>query len=172
MRQKQEDPMSEAAPAASQRDALLGFLDEFRAAEALGEASLGAWIAVSGDAFVRGGLRTIQRREGMHARLLEARLNELGGSPSHEIPETRRRAVMQGAGSAEIDDAVKLKGFVAQFPDIDAALKPILDCADGLADDPETQALLRTIAQDERSTLEFLREACARLNPKAGGAGR
>ena len=30
--------------------------------------------------------------------------------------------------------------------------------------DEETQALLRTIAQDERSTLEFLAEACQQLN--------
>ena len=37
---------------------LLTFLDRFRAGEALGEASLGAWIAVSDTACVRGGLRT------------------------------------------------------------------------------------------------------------------
>ena len=46
-----------------------------------------------------------------------------------------------------------------------AALKPIFDLADRLDDDQETQSLLRTIAADERSTLEFFHEACALLNP-------
>jgi hypothetical protein len=36
--------------------------------------------------------------------------------------------------------------------------------ADRLDDDPETQSLLRTIAQDERSTLEFFQQACQLLN--------
>jgi hypothetical protein len=44
---------------------------------------------------------------------------------------------------------------------VDAALKPIFDRADRLDADPETQSLLRAIAQHERSTLESLREACA-----------
>ena len=60
---------------------LIEFLDQFRAGEALGEASLGAWIAVSDTACLRGGLRTVQMREGMHARLLEQRI-----SLSHPTP--------------------------------------------------------------------------------------
>ena len=69
-----EEPSAESMP----REALISFLDQFRAGEALGEASLGAWIEVSNTACVKGGLRTVQQREGMHARLLEARLKELG----------------------------------------------------------------------------------------------
>ena len=34
-------------------------------------------------------------------------------------------------------------------------------------DDPETQSLLRTIAQDERSTLEFFQQACKLLSKPA-----
>ncbi len=49
--------------------------------------------------------------------------------------------------------------------DPEAALKPIDDLADRLDHDQETQSLLRTIARDERSTLEFLTETCALLNP-------
>jgi hypothetical protein len=33
-----------------------------------------------------------------------------------------------------------------------------------LDEDPETQALLRTIAQDERATLEFFQHACKLLD--------
>ena len=143
---------------------VIAFLDQFRAGEALGEASLGAWIAVSDTACLRGGLRTIQMREGMHAKLLEERLKELGASPTFELPDAVVDAAMKGAADAAKSDAEKVKEFVARFSDVDAALKPIHDLADRLDGDQETQSLLRTIAQDERSTLEFLNEACALLN--------
>ena len=141
---------------------LIEFLDQFRAGEALGEASLGAWIAVSDTECVRGGLRTVQMREGMHARLLEQRIKELGGSPCFEIPEAIHDAVMASSADADKGDAQKVLEFAQQFPDIDQALAKIYQYAD--AADEETQALLRTIAQDERSTLEFLAEACQQLN--------
>src|SRR5262249_24717830 len=64
------------------------FLDEYRAAESLGEAAFGAWIATCKVECLRGGLRTAQMRDGSHARLLEARLKELGGSPRTEVPES------------------------------------------------------------------------------------
>lgn len=143
---------------------VLAFLDGFRANEALGEASLGAWIAVCQDPCLKGGLRTVQCREGMHARLLEQRLKELGGSPSFEVPEDTYEKAMQSAASTDASDAKKLLDFAAQFPDIDVALAPIAQMADRLDHDPETQSLLRTIMQDERSTLEFLCAACAQLN--------
>ena len=145
-------------------DELVLFLDQFRAGEALGEASLGAWIEVSDVACVKGGLRTVQQREGMHARLLEARMKELGATPTFEIPQALYDVTMKGAGDAEKSDPEKIADFVKQFPDIDAAIQPILDNADKLDHDPETQFMLRTIAQDERSTLEFLHDACKLLN--------
>ena len=149
---------------APSRKELLGFLDQFRAGEAFGEASLGAWLAVSDTACLRGGLRTVQMREGMHAQLLEQRIKELGGSLEAEIPEELYQQVMRNQGDAEKGDVEKLQEFVSRFSDIDAALKPIYEMADRLDSDPETQSLLRTIVQDERSTLEFLTEACQLLS--------
>ena len=143
---------------------LIRFLDQFRAGEALGEVSLGAWIEVSDMACVKGGLRTIQQREGMHARLLEARMKELGATPRFEVPQAIYERTMRGAADREKTDAQKVLDFVKQFPDIDAAVKPILDVANKLDHDPETQYLLRTIAQDERATLEFVHDACRLLN--------
>lgn len=151
--------------AAASQEEVLRFLDRFRAGEALGEASLGAWIAVSTTDCLRGGLRTVQQREGMHARLLAERIKELGGSPRYEMPEAVHDAVMSDAGNPDKADADKVREFVERFPDPDQALAPILDLADRLDHDQETQFLLRTIAQDERATLEFLRDACALLNP-------
>ena len=149
---------------AASRSEVIKFLDQFRAGEALGEASLGAWIEVSDTPCLKGGLRTVQMREGFHARLLEQRIKELGGSVEAEVPEAIYDAAMQQSASTEKSDAVKLQEFVARFPDVDKALAPIHELADRLGDDPETQSLLRTIAQDERSTLEFLSDACAQLN--------
>ena len=149
------------------KEKLIEFLDQFRAGEALGEASLGAWIQVATTDCVRGGLRTVQQREGMHARLLEARLKELGASPSYEIPEAVYSAAMSQSGDPDKSDAQKLLEFVQRFPDVDAALKPICDVADRLDHDQETQFMLRTIVQDERSTLDFLADACKQLNPDA-----
>jgi hypothetical protein len=147
------------------RDEVIRFLDGFRAAEALGEASTGAWIAVSTTGCVRGGLRVVQMREGMHARLLEQRIKELGGSPAHEVPLEVQEQVMREAGDADKPDAQKVLGFVQRFPDPQAALQPIHEMADRLEHDPETQSLLRTIAQDECATLEFFKNVCSTLNP-------
>ncbi len=150
---------------ATPREKLLDFLDQFRAGEALGEASLGAWIEVCTTDCLKGGLRTIQMREGSHAKLLADRMKELGGSPKVEIPDSVYESAMSESSSREKSDAEKVKRFIARFPDCDAALKPILDMADTLDHDQETQSLLRTIASDERATLEFLQKACAQLNP-------
>jgi hypothetical protein len=154
-------------PPAPSTEQVIHFLDRFRAAEALGEASLGAWIAACRTDCLRGGLRTVQMREGSHARLLADRVKELGGTPSCEVPEEQQRAAMEGAASGEKSDAQKVAEFVSRFPDVEAALRPIFELADRLDGDQETQFLLRTIAQDERSTLEFFREACRLLHPEA-----
>ena len=154
-----------ADPNTASAEETLQFLDQFRAGEALGEASLGAWAAVCSTPCLKGGLRTIQAREGSHARLLEQRIKELGSSPQFEVPDAIYSATMEGAASTERSDAEKVLDFVQRFPDCDAALKPIYDLADRLDHDQETQSLLRTIAQDERSTLEWLAETCAVLTP-------
>ena len=153
---------SQSAPDAGK---LIQFLDQFRAGEALGEASLGAWVEVCDTPCLKGGLRTVQAREGSHARLLEARMKELGGSPCFEIPDAIYEQAMKESASRELSDAEKVMNFVTRFPDCDAALQPIFEMADSQDGDPETQSLLRTIAADERATLEFLHEACALLNP-------
>lgn len=163
---KLESKLASSATAAAAPEETLRFLDRFRAGEALGEASLGAWIGVCSTPCVKGGLRTVQTREGSHARLLEQRIKELGGTPQFEIPDAIYSATMEGAADADKSDAQKVLEFVQRFPDCDAALAPIHDLADRLDHDQETQTLLRTIAQDERSTLEWFTEACALLDPR------
>jgi hypothetical protein len=71
---------------------------------------------------------------------------------------------MQGSASTDKSDAEKLGEFVARFPDVEAAPDPH---AGRPARGRPRESLLRTIAQDERSTLEFLHDACRQLNPEA-----
>jgi len=151
----EESGRSPEAIAPSQRSRLISFLDQFRAGEALGETSLGAWIAVCKDSALRGGLRVVQSREASHARLLAERIKELGDAPSFEIPDSTYEVVMRGSANTETSDLEKVSAFVSRFPDAEQALAPIHTIADRLEDDPETQALLRAIADDERATLEF-----------------
>jgi hypothetical protein len=165
------DALAEEQPApatgAPSRGELLRFLDRFRAGEALGAASTQAWIEVSDVACVKGGLHVVAEREAAHARLLEACLRAHGGTPRYELPAEVCDKLMRGAADRARGDAAKVLEFVRRTGDAEQALAPIYALADRLDGDPETQALLRTIAQDERSTLEFFQQACKQLNPPA-----
>jgi Rubrerythrin len=143
---------------------LLRFLDRFRAGEALGAATTKAWIEVSDVACVKGGLHVVAEREAMHARLLEGCLRAHGGTPRYELPEAVRTEAMKQISDRARGDAAKVLEFVQRTGEAEKALEPIYKMADRLDGDPETQALLRTIAQDERSTLEFFQQACKLLN--------
>ncbi len=145
------------------RREILDFLDHYRAAEALGDAAFGAWIATCEDACLRGGLRTAQLREASHARLLEARLEDLGGSASFELPESVQRSFVDVLSSREQSDREKLDCFFAQV-DVDKTLAELRGRADRMQGDPETQSLLRAIIEDERATLGFLQQARERLS--------
>jgi len=158
------EPKSAPGSGAPTRAELLRFLDRFRAGEALGKATTKAWIEVSDVACVKGGLRVVAQREGMHARLLTECIRAHGGTPSYELPEAVRLEAMKRVSDPARGDAAKVLDFVQQVGETEKALEPIYQMADRLDAEPETQALLRTIAQDERSTLEFFQQACKLLN--------
>ena len=84
--------------------------------------------------------------------------------PANELPEHVCSTALQRVSDRGRSDAAKVLEFVQRTGDAEKALEPIYCMADRLDDDPETQALLRTIAQDERSTLEFFQQACKLLN--------
>ena len=152
-------------PATPDKAAVVAFLDGFRAFEELGEASFGAWIETCTTDQLKGALRTIQMREGGHARLLAQRLKELGATPSFEVPEDYRVETMECLGSVDRSDASKLLEVTSKYTDVASVIQPITDFADRLNSDPVTQSLLRAISDDERSTLTCLFAACAEMNP-------
>ena len=62
----------------------------------------------------------------------------------------------------------KLQSIAEQLKDPEAILKPITDSIDQIQDDQQTRELLRTIIDDEMSSIKWLMEACETLSvPKA-----
>lgn len=149
------DPLTEAG----ERE-LVAVLDGYRAAEESGAETLRRWAALSRDAALAGGLRTIAAREALHAQLLEQRVRELGAEPTAAVP-TWLSDYNQTLLDPRASDSERLASILRQFPDIEAALAPLEKTIDSLEADPLTREMLRTIGQDERASLEWLHRAYA-----------
>jgi len=87
-----------------------------------------------------------------------SRSKQLGGSPRFELPEAAQEGFFGVLAAADKTDAEKLECFFGQVQ-AEQVLRQLGEKADGMGRDPETQALLRTIIDDERSTLAFLQQA-------------
>jgi len=139
-----------------ERELVVRFLDDLRAAESFGGEVLALWADAARDPRVRGGLRMICARERSHGELLARRLEELGSAPAAELGTDLKQAASERLASKEIPDLEKLRDFVARYPDIDAAVKPIRDVIAQIEDDLETKALLATIVDDEIATVRWM----------------
>jgi len=152
---------------ATESEMVMHLLDEFRCGENFASEYLNRWIAVSDQECVRGGLRTVQQRETFHAQLLEARLRELGGVPQCTVPVERREKELQFYASAEKKDLEKLQSIAARIKDPAQVLKPITDVIDQIQDDQQSKELLRTLIDDEMSSIKWLLQACQTLSAAA-----
>src|SRR5262249_3543820 len=139
--------------------------DEFRSRESFAAEFFDRWIAVSDQACARGGLRVVQQREAYHAQVLEARLRELGGIPQCSVPAERREKELALYASADKTDAEKLLAATARLTDPAQTLKYITSVIDQIQDDQQSKELLRSLVQDEMSSITWLKEACTLLNP-------
>ena len=152
---------------ATESEMIMHLLDEFRCGENFASEYLNRWIAVSDQECVRGGLRTVQQRETFHAQLLEARLRELGGVPQCTVPVERREKELQFYASAEKKDLEKLQSIAARIKDPAQVLKPITDVIDQIQEDQQSKELLRTLIDDEMSSIKWLLQACQTLSAAA-----
>ena len=152
---------------ATEGEMIMHLLDEFRCGENFASEYLNRWIAVSDQECVRGGLRTVQQRETFHAQLLEARLRELGGVPQCTVPVERREKELQFYASAEKKDLEKLQSIAARIKDPAQVLKPLTDVIDQIQDDQQSKELLRTLIDDEMSSIKWLLQACQTLSAAA-----
>ena len=144
------------APAEAMVD-VLGFLDAFRAAETASADVFGAWRDACGLPGLRGGLDTIAEREATHAALLHERLAELGGTMRVAVDPIAVADAVERFGAPAESDEPKLRAVAARYPDDAAATMPLVRVADALADDGETQEMLRLIAAGEAATFAWLR---------------
>lgn len=140
-----------------EREWVVRFLDDLRAAEAAGAEVLDAWIAVCPLDGLRGGLRTIAEREAGHAELLAERLAEIGFACRAALPEPIRVQALARFGSPAVADEEKLALLLLRYPDAASASRPITAVLEHLAHDQETREMLRLVADGEDATLAWLR---------------
>ena len=149
---------------ATEREMIMHLLDEYRCAENFASEYLGCWNEVSDTECVKGGLRVIQRREAYHAKLLEDRLRELGGSPQCTVPTEQRTKEMGVYASKDKSDGEKLLHVADQIQDLPKVLSFITDVIDQIQEDQQSKELLRSLVQDEESSAKWLMEACQLMN--------
>ena len=143
------------------RQKLAEVLDRYRAIEGWNAEYLEHWIAVTADEGLRGGLRSILRREQAHAAELDTRIRELGGSPRAEIPAAQREQANAFYASPEAGDIAKLASLVDIFRDPETLLGFVIDAFRDRSTDDQTRELLRTILDDEKATIDWVRAAHA-----------
>ena len=122
------------------------------------------WIEVSRNEAVKGGLRTVQRREAAHASLMKARLRELGKSLTAEIPAIRREKEISFFASTEHTDEEKLKVLSDLFGDAEAFLSPVTQVIGQITEDLQTKEILKTILDDERESVSWVQGMYQTLN--------
>jgi len=140
-----------------ERDWVIRFLDDLRAAEAAAAEVLAAWIAVCRLDGLRGGLRAIAERESAHAELLTDRLREMGAPCTAVLDEDVRSAALTRFGSERVSDEEKLAAVLSRYPDDASATRPIVTMVDQLDHDLETREILRLVAEGETATVAWLR---------------
>jgi hypothetical protein len=149
---------------ASEKEMIVALLDEYRCAENFASEYLNCWNEVSNEECVKGGIRVIQRREAYHAKLLEDRLRELGGSPQCAVTAEQRNKEMAVYASKDKTDGQKLQYVADQITDLPKALSFITNVIDQIQEDQQSKELLRSLVQDEMSSAQWLLEACQLMN--------
>lgn len=155
----------------TERERLLHLLDTYSTTEGFVAQYLPKWIDVSASESVKGGLRTVQGREALHARLMKTRLRELGGDSESQIPEIRREKEVPFFASAEHSDVDKLKVLSDLFGDGEAFLSPVTEIIDQVTDDMLTKELLRTILDNEMESITWVQEMYRTLSAEQPAPG-
>ena len=169
MQELQSDPASQGysyngKSYETEKELVLGILDEFRCAEDFAAEYLNRWVEVSDQECVKGGLRVVQQREAYHAQILEERLRELGGSPQCSVPAERREKELPFFASTDSNDIEKLQSIAAQLKDPVEILKPLTDAIGQIQDDQHSKELLGSLVDDELSSVKWLMGACETLS--------
>ncbi len=145
----------EGAPNPSERDRIVHLLQAYRSTESFNAHYLPKWAEASTDEGMKGGLRMVHAREGVHARLIRERLRELGETTFIEVSQERHDTQVPFFASRERTDLEKLAFLGHVFEDVDDFFKPITDLISDIKEDLQTREILRTILDDEYATVQW-----------------
>ena len=147
---------------ASEKEAVMKFLEAVSAAETNGGDTVRAWLGVCTTDCIRGGLKMVAERESYHGRAFEQRLKELGGRmPDRHTEEFRKN--LANVSDPNTSDLAKLQRGVARFPNPEETIRPLFEFADLIKEDHETKEMVRLFAEDELSTLKWQHSLCTML---------
>jgi hypothetical protein len=156
---------------ASERDAVLRFLETVSPAETAGGDAIRAWLSVCTTECIRGGLKMVAERESYHGRVFARRLEELGGKCAATSEQSRKN--IEYLSNPKVSDMEKLHRGATRFPNPDETIRPLFEFAALLKEDLETKEMVQLFAQDELSTLKWQNGLCAALTEhqkRANGA--
>jgi rubrerythrin len=151
---------------ASEREAVLTFLDMAQAAEANGAVIFDNWAKLCTTDCIRSGIKMVAERERYHARVFENRLHELGGQCSASVTEEGRK-FLESISNPKIKDTEKLLIHNKLVPDPAKRFKSICEFAELIKEDLETKEMVKLFVEDEISSGNWLNSACAALNAPA-----
>lgn len=151
----------------TEQERIVHFMQSYQASEGFNASFLHHWIAASPDEAVRGGLRVVHAREGMHTRLLCERLKELGETSFITVAQERRDREVPFYGSGEISDVEKFARVLSIFEEPDHFWQPMTSLITDIKTDLTSRELLRCILADEHSTTEWFTSIYAYLKGSA-----
>src|SRR5262249_765400 len=99
--------------------------------------------------------------------VLETRLRALGGEPQATVPPERQEKEIPFFGSSAKSDIEKLRVLDELFGEPEEFLKPLTELISQIREDQQTKELLRTILDDERASIQWLKEMYHRLSGSA-----
>jgi hypothetical protein len=147
---------------ASEREAVMKFLEAVAPAETAGGEAIREWLQVCQLDCIKGGLKMVAERESYHGRAFAQRLMELGG----EVPQSASAEVRESIAyllDADMSDLEKLYRAATRFPNPEETIRPLFEFADLLKEDQQTKEMVKLFAQDELSTLKWQNALCATL---------
>jgi len=153
---------------ASEREAVMRFLETVSPAETNGGEAIRKWLEVCTTECIRGGLQMVAEREAYHGRAFERRLKELGGTFVNKPTEEHTKSLAY-LGNASVSDLEKLQRGAKRFPNPDETIRPLFEFAELLKEDLQTKEMVNLFAQDELSTLKWQNALCEKLSAMQHG---
>lgn len=144
---------------ASEREAVVKFLEAVAPAETAGGEAVREWLKLCKLDCIKGGLKMVAEREAYHGRAFAQRLVELGGSVPQSASAKTRESI-DYLCDPNMSDLEKLQKAAMRYPNPDETIRPLFEFADLLKDDQQTKEMVKLFAQDELSTLKWQQSLC------------